>query len=146
MSERKIITIKEIDVVPRDRALSALRELSAAAADLVSEVLRRCALALESTLKLLRSSAYEIARSSEMIVVSDVGSIVVSRGDLESVDKAVVFKYIRELTFADDVTAEIFSSKVHRIARVNTVVIPRSLSAVLVASRCELVDRIVRKE
>lgn len=48
-----------------------------------------------------------------------------------------------ELIFADDVNNDIIKSKVARIVNVNTVYVPKSVSTLLIASKSELVKKIV---
>ncbi len=57
----------------------------------------------------------------------------------------MIFKDMDELIFADDVNNDIIKSKVARIVNVNTVYVPKSVSTLLIASKSELVKKIVPK-
>ncbi len=144
--ERKIITIRGISTPIYERALKLARELGITIGELVNEALRRYILTLEAIHKAIENQIESLAKSGDVIVVSGVDSIVVSKRDLELTPKKVVFKDIRELIFADDVTEDVFKEKVYEIVKVDKVVVPKSLSVLLVASKCRLVHRILPKE
>ena len=63
-------------------------------------------------------------------------------GGLIIIFVAVIFRDIGTLVFTDDVDDKLFSEKVLRIIRVGTVSIPKTMSSLLVASRCERVGKI----
>ncbi len=144
--ERKIITIRGISTPVYERALKLARELGITIGELVNEALRRYIMTLEAIHKAIESQIEALSRSGDVIVISGVDSIVVSKKDLELAPKKVVFKDLRELVFADDVTEDVFRDKVYEIVKVDKVVVPKTLSVLLVASKCRLVHRIVPKE
>ncbi len=84
-------------------------------------------------------------RAGDVIVISGVSSLTVTRADLETLEKPVIFKDMDELVFADDVTNDLIKNKVARIVNVNTVYTPKSVSTLLIASKSELVKKIVPK-
>ncbi|WP_243679435.1 hypothetical protein [Vulcanisaeta souniana] len=85
-------------------------------------------------------------RSGDVVMISGVSSLTVTKVDLESLDKPVVFKDMDELIFTDDVTNELIKSKVAKIVNVNTVYVPKSVSTLLIASKSELVKKIVPRQ
>jgi len=144
--ERKIITIRGVDQAVYERALKLARELGITIGELVNEALRRFIATLENARRAIEAHLEMLAKTGDVIIISGVDSITVGKKDLEAIDKKVVFKDIKELIFADDVTDDIFKEKVYEIVNVDKVVVPKSLSTLLVASKCRYTHRIVSKE
>lgn len=145
MSEKKIITIRGVSVPVYEKALRLARDLGITIGELVNEALKRYISTLETIMKTVESHIEELKRSGNVIVISNIGTLTVSRRDLENIDRQVVFKDIKELVFQDDITDELFRDKVYKIVRVDTIYIPKTLSSVLVASKCEFVNKILTK-
>ncbi len=145
-TERKTITIRGVDQCVYERALRLARELGLTVGDIINEALRRFIASIESAKRAIETHIEMLTRSGDIVIISSVDTLVVTRKDLESIPKKVVFKDIKELIFGDDVTEDIFREKVYEIVSVNRVVVPRTLSTLLVASRCRYVHKIVHPE
>ncbi len=145
-TERKTITIRGVDQCVYERALRLARELGLTVGDIINEALRRFIASIESAKRAIETHIEMLTRSGDIVIISSVDTLVVTRKDLESIPKKVVFKDIKELIFGDDVTEDIFREKVYEIVSVNKVVVPRTLSTLLVASRCRYVHKIVHPE
>lgn len=76
------------------------------------------------------------------LVISDVSSLTISRGDLESVDGKVSFRGIERLEFKEDVDEELFNSKVRSVAYCNEIVIPRTLRKLTVLAKCRKIGKV----
>jgi len=137
-NERKTVTIRGLSTELYERVTRVAREMGVTVGEFVNEALKQYISVLEGISKTLDN----VVKSGDAIVISNVSSLVVTRSDLEGVSKGVIFKDMDELIFADDVTSELFQNKVVKIVNVNTVYVPKSLSTLLVASRCELVKKI----
>ncbi len=141
--EKKTVTIRGLSRPTYERAVRLARELGVTVGELINDALRRYISALETISRGIESHIRRLMETGEVLVISNISSITVSRKDLEYSEKMIVFKDIKELVFTDDITDDIFREKVYKIIRVDTVSIPKTLSAILVASKCELVNRIV---
>ncbi len=138
--EKKTVTIRgglSTDIY--DRVSRLARETGTTIGEIVNEALRRYIATLENISKAIDN----MIRAGDVVVISGVSSLTVTRADLETLDKPVVFKDMDELIFADDVNNDIIKSKVARIVNVNTVYVPKSVSTLLIASKSELVKKIV---
>ncbi|GAB6947533.1 hypothetical protein JCM16161A_16630 [Vulcanisaeta sp. JCM 16161] len=140
-SERKTVTIRGLSTDIYDRVSRLARETGTTIGEIVNEALRRYIATLENISKAIDN----MIRAGDVVVISGVSSLTVTRADLEALDKPVIFKDMDELIFADDVNNDIIKSKVARIVNVNTVYVPKSVSTLLIASKSELVKKIVPK-
>ncbi len=82
---------------------------------------------------------------SKSIVISEIGSLTVSKSDLENSDKKISFINIKRLEFEEDVDEELFNSKVKSIVYCDELVIPRSLWKLAILSKCRRIEKIVKK-
>lgn len=137
--EKKTVTIRGLNTDIYDRVSRLARETGTTIGEIVNEALRRYITTLENISKAIDN----MIRAGDVVVISGVSSLTVTRADLETLDKPVVFKDMDELIFADDVNNDIIKSKVARIVNVNTVYVPKSVSTLLIASKSELVKKIV---
>ncbi|NPA23375.1 MAG: hypothetical protein GXO23_03665 [Crenarchaeota archaeon] len=144
--ERRIITIRGISMPVYERALRLARELGITIGELVNEALKRYITTLEAIHRAIESHLENLARAGDVVIVSNIDYLKVKRKDLEAVPRKIVFKDIRELEFDEDVTEDLFNEKVYEIVRVDKVVVPKTLSTLLVASKCKLVHKITHKE
>ncbi len=138
-NERKTVTIRGLSIDVYDKVSRLARETGATVGEIVNDALRRYI----STLESISRTIDNMIRAGDVAVISGVSSLTVTKADLESLDKPVVFKDMDELIFTDDVTNELIKSKVARIVNVNTVYVPKSVSTLLIASKSELVKKIV---
>ena len=140
-SERKTVTIRGLSVDIYERISRLAREMGVTVGEIVNEALRRYITTLENVSRAIDN----LVRSGDVVVISGVSSLTVTKADLESLDKPVVFKDMDELVFADDVTNDLIKNKVAKIVNVNTVYVPKTVSTLLIASKSELVRKIVPK-
>ncbi len=138
-SERKTVTIRGLSTDIYDRVSRLAREMGTTIGEIVNDALRRYIATLENVSRTIDN----MIRAGDVIVISGVSSLTVTRTDLETLDKPVIFKDMDELIFADDVDNAIIKNKVARIVNVNTVYVPKSVSTLLIASKSELVKKIV---
>ena len=138
-SERKTVTIRGLSTDIYDRVSRLARETGTTIGEIVNEALRRYIATLENISKAIDN----MIRAGDVVVISGVSSLTVTRADLETLDKPVIFKDMDELIFADDVNNDIIKNKVARIVNVNTVYVPKSVSTLLIASKSEFVKKIV---
>jgi predicted DNA-binding protein len=140
-SERKTVTIRGLSVDIYNRISRLARELGVTVGEIVNEALRRYITTLENVSRTIDN----LVRSGDVVVISGISSLTVTKADLESLDKPVVFRDMDELVFADDVTNDLIKNKVAKIVNVNTVYVPKTVSTLLIASKSELVRKIVPK-
>jgi len=140
-SERKTVTIRGLSVDIYERISRLAREMGVTVGEIVNEALRRYITTLENVSRAIDN----LVRSGDVVVISGVSSLTVTKADLESLDKPVVFRDMDELVFADDVTNDLIKNKVAKIVNVNTVYVPKTVSTLLIASKSELVRKIVPK-
>ncbi|WP_252901313.1 hypothetical protein [Vulcanisaeta sp. JCM 14467] len=137
--ERKTVTIRGLSTDIYDRVSKLARETGTTIGEIVNEALRRYITTLENISRAIDN----MIRSGDVVVISGVSSLTVTRADLEALDKPVIFKDMDELIFAEDVNNDIIKNKVARIVNVNTVYVPKSVSTLLIASKSEFVKKIV---
>lgn len=140
-SERKTVTIRGLSSDIYERVSMLARETGTTIGEIVNEALRRYI----STLEHVSSFIDNLIKQGNVVVISGVSSLTVTKMDLESLDKPVVFKDMDELVFADDVTNDLIKDKVAKIVNVNTVYVPKTVSTLLIASKSEFVKKIVPK-
>jgi Ribbon-helix-helix protein, copG family. len=140
-SERKTVTIRGLSTDIYDRISKLAKETGTTVGEIVNDALRRYIATLENISRAIDN----MIRAGDVIVISSVSSLTVTRADLETLEKPVIFKDMDELVFADDVTNDLIKNKVARIVNVNTVYTPKSVSTLLIASKSELVKKIVPK-
>jgi predicted DNA-binding protein len=138
---RKTVTIRGLSAELYERVTRVAREMGVTVGEFVNEALKQYISVLEGISKTLDN----IVKSGDVLVISNVSSLVVTRKDLEGVSKGIIFKDMDELVLADDVTSDLFLEKIVKIINVNTVYVPKTLSTLLVASRCELVKKITSR-
>jgi len=140
-SERKTVTIRGLSTDIYDRISKLAKETGTTVGEIVNDALRRYIATLENISRAIDN----MIRAGDVIVISGISSLTVTRADLETLEKPVIFKDMDELVFADDVTNDLIKNKVARIVNVNTVYTPKSVSTLLIASKSELVKKIVPK-
>ena len=138
-SEKKTVTIRGLSIDIYDRISRLARETGTTIGEIVNEALRRYIATLENISRTIDN----MIKAGDVVVVSGVSSLTVTRADLEALDKPVIFKDMDELIFADDVNNDIIKNKVAKIVNVNTVYVPKSVSTLLIASKSEFVKKIV---
>ncbi|RLG88736.1 MAG: hypothetical protein DRO15_02185 [Thermoprotei archaeon] len=154
---RKAITIRGIDKDLYDRILVLARETGKTVGELLNEAMKLLLIIGPVALRATSRVAQGIISASraitegvvegfqDVIEVSGVDELVVTRSDLEQVEKPLVFKLIKRLEFADDIPYELFVSKVKAIILCNEVLIPSTYPKLKVVNICRMVRRIITK-
>ena len=75
--------------------------------------------------------------------IGNIEKVSVSKSDLESLGGPVLFHDIESLVFEDDVSIPIFQKYVMEIKHVEKLTIPKTLSKLLVYTKCYRVDNVV---
>ena len=71
--------------------------------------------------------------------------VTVSKNDLESLEKPVIFKNINKLTFAEDVDWSTFRDYIEEIKNVKELTVPNTLTELQVLAKSKSVAKINRK-
>ena len=140
--EKKTITIRGVDKTLYERVSELARQMGITIGEVINDALRKYLSFIEGIQSKVERELDELIQKGEAILIKDITSLTVSRKDLEPLDRKVIFRDIGTLVFTDDVDDKLFSEKVLRIIRVGTVSIPKTMSSLLVASRCERVGKI----
>ncbi len=161
-SREKVYTIRGLDSDLYERFTKTAKELGVTVGDLMNMAMSNLLVTLEASkdsaqklsnaiskltekLKAAQSSAFRTVISSiaDFDLISDIDELTVTRADLESLDKPVVFSNIKRLVFANDVDWNLINSKVRSIKVVNELVVPKGVPVLQLAKKCQLVKRIV---
>ncbi len=118
------------------------RDVASAVADFAYETLRRHVELLRMASDALAAYARAVAGRPHVITIRGVKYMSVSKSDLEQIADRVAFESIDELKFEDDVDNETFRAKVDYIRDVRKLSIPKTLSRLLVYSRCANVSEV----
>jgi len=78
-------------------------------------------------------------------VITGIKELEVSRSDLESTEKSVMFLNIDKLIFRDDVDWNLIEKKVRGIRLVEEIVVPDHIPKLLLAKKCSMVGKIVTR-
>ncbi len=78
-------------------------------------------------------------------VITGIKELEVSRTDLESTEKPVMFLNIDKLIFKDDVDWDLIERKVRGIRLVDELVVPEHIPKLLLAKKCSMVGKIVTR-
>ena len=154
---RRVFSIRGLDPEIYDRFAKVARELGVSVGELMNEAMRFM-LSLVSLgtvagvegIKLLMKSLRGIKGIHELLgnveVISGLDELEVSREDLESIDKPVIFMNIKKLVFKEGIDRELIESKVRGIKLVDEVVVPKSIPKLMVARKCSMVRKLVSSE
>lgn len=140
--ERKTITIRGVDKSLYERISDIARQMGITIGEVINDALRKYLTFLENIQSRIEKELDELIQKGEAILIKDIKSLTISRKDLEHLDKKVIFRDINDLTFSDDVDDKLFNEKVLKIIRVSTISIPKTMSTILVSSKCERVGKI----
>jgi len=155
MSEEKkaIVSIRGVSEELYSKAVSLAKNIGVPVGEVVNEALRLLLSTIElgvaapgyvlrSILETGRRTIESITNLGNVIKVGDMEELTVSRRDLESVEGKVIFSNIKRLVFSNDVTPELFESKVHSIVFCDVIVIPEAIPKMKVLSKARLVKRV----
>lgn len=160
----KVYTIRGLDRDLYERFVKTAKELGVTVGDLMNMAMADFLVTLEASkdvsqrvsqgfsrfveaLKSAHASAMKALTSAvaDFDLISDINELTVTKADLESLERPVVFSNIKRLTFADDVDISTFNSKVRSIKLVDELVVPKGLPVLQVARKCQLVRKITVK-
>lgn len=156
--EKKTVTIRGIDKELYERILVLARETGKTVGEIINEAMRLLLtlgpMAIRATAKVAESVVSstkallgELAEEPKDVVeITGLEVLEISKQDLESIEKPVIFKDIKKLVIGSDVPFELFNSKVKGIVLCGEVLIPKTYPKLLVATKCKLVKRIAYSE
>ncbi|BBD71998.1 hypothetical protein HS1genome_0387 [Sulfodiicoccus acidiphilus] len=146
--ENRPKTIRGIDPDLYDRALALSRQTGKTVGQVINDALSNLLNALDST----ADKVQEVGRAfvegvqegrGELTVISNVEEIEVTREELASLGRQVVFRSVKRLVLGEDVDRETFEKYVNSIVQVEELVVRnKSLPKLTVLQRCRFVKRI----
>lgn len=154
---KRVFSIRGLDPEIYDRFAKVARELGVSVGELMNEAMRFM-LSLVSVgtvagvegIKLLMKSLRGVKGIHESLgnveVISGLDELEVSREDLESIDKPVIFMNIKKLVFKEGIDRGLIESKVRGIKLIDEVVVPKSIPKLIVARKCSMVRKLVSSE
>ncbi len=95
---------------------------------------------ISTPINLLRGFVEEV---KDFDIISGIEELEISRNDLLSIEKPVIFLNIKELVIKEDVDKGLFEQKVRGIKFVDVVKVHKRLPKLFVAKKCSFVKRIV---
>ncbi|ABW01217.1 hypothetical protein [Caldivirga maquilingensis] len=148
--EKKQVTIKGVDKELYDKALQMSREMGITVGELINKSLKAFISLADVTNKAVTSMAQAISESSKAFVegakgariISNIDELIVTREDLENLDSQVTFRGIKRLVFSNDVTWELFDSKVSSIVMCDEVVLPKTIPKLKAVEKMRFVKKI----
>ncbi len=155
--KKKVYTIRGIDPKTYEAFTRLARELNVNLGKLVSEAMRLTLTITEATGKnslrkiLQLTSGITLGATSgeegdDVEIITGVKELEVTREDLESMEKPIVFLNMRKLEFTDDVTWELIDRKVRQIKLVENLVVPKHIPKLKIAGKCLMVERITTRD
>ena len=154
---KRVFSIRGLDPEIYDRFAKVARELGVSVGELMNEAMRfmlslvsvGTVAGVESVKSLMKSlrgvkGIHELLGDVE--VISGLDELEVSREDLESIDKPVIFMNIKKLVFKEGIDRGLIESKVRGIKLVDEVVVPKSIPKLIVARKCLMVRKLVSSE
>ncbi|MCD6196207.1 MAG: hypothetical protein J7J82_05435 [Staphylothermus sp.] len=95
---------------------------------------------ISTPMTLLRGFVEEV---KDFDIISGVEELEISRNDLLSIEKPVIFMNMKKLVIGEDVDKALFEQKVRGIKFVEVVKVHKKLPKLLVAKKCSFVKKIV---
>ena len=155
--KKKVYTIRGIDPKTYEAFTRLARELNVNLGKLVSEAMRLTLTITEATSKKSLKKILELTsgitrgatsgeEGEDVEIITGVKELEVTREDLESMEKPVVFLNMRKLEFTDDITWELIDKKVSQIKLVENLVVPKNIPKLKIAGKCLMVERITTRD
>lgn len=156
--ERKTVTIRGIDKDLYRKLLVIAEESGKTVGELMNEAMKLLLALGSSVVKIgekVAESTVEISRAigegikaglESTLIISGVNELVVTKKDLESIDKPVSFRAIKRLVFDEDIPYELFDNKVSSIVFCGEVIVPKTYSKLKVLTKCKFVKIVKHKE
>ena len=154
--EKTQVTIKGVDKELYERAVQTARELGMTIGELVNRSLKAFLTLTDTAGKAVTSLTQTVTESGRALVegvrqgaqgvktISNIDELTISKSDLESLDTPVSFRGIKRLVFTDDVTWDLFNSKVASIILCDEVVLPKSVPKLRALEKMRFVKRVTQ--
>lgn len=148
--EKTSITIRGVDKDLYNRLSILARETGKTIGELVNESMRLMLSFTDSLGKTITSFGESLREGwrearDKYLEISLLDELVVTRKDLEELDKPVIFKNVKRIVISDDIPYELFEEKVREIIMCKEVIIPRSYPKLKVARRIRLGGKIISR-
>ncbi|MCI2414118.1 MAG: hypothetical protein MPF33_02510 [Candidatus Aramenus sp.] len=147
--EKKTVTIRGVD----QELYNRLNELAKRTGKTVGELTNQAYkifLGVTDTAKKVAITAVESGKSlvegfketAEIVTVSDVDEIEITKDEIRGLDKPVAFRNVKKLVFVgiDDSDLE----KIKEIVGVDEVVIPKGVNKIKLLQKCRMVKRVTQ--
>jgi len=152
--DEKTVTVRNIDKETYDKLMAVARELGMKSGEVINQALRTflatveygISMPIEATKEASKQFFAKLAELKDVSIISDLDKLDVSAEDLNAVKGKVLFRNIKELRFEDDVTIDLFKSKILGITLVDKSVLPKNLPKLVVLRRAKFVKEVVRAE
>lgn len=152
--EKVSVTIRGVDKKLYENITKKAKELNITVGNLLNEAMREFLSILDEGLdtfqkitdRTVTSIRANIPTQPSNIIIKDIGEIKLSASDLLKAEKPIVIINVRKVVFSEDVTEDLFKDKIKAIKLSDEVIIPKSISIILVAQRCQLVKRIIQAQ
>jgi hypothetical protein len=106
---------------------------------------RNRGMAIGKLVTLAMSNLLEVKTMGNYKIENINREVIVSKNDLESLEKPVIFKNINKLTFAEDVDWSTFRDYIEEIKNVKELTVPNTLTELQVLAKSKSVAKINRK-
>lgn len=149
--DKTSVTIRGIDKDLYNRLSVLARETGKTIGELINESMRLM-LSFTDNLGRKLTSFSEAFREGlreardKYLEIGLLDELVVTRRDLEEVDKPVVFKNIKRLIISDDVPYELFEEKISEIIMCKEVIVPENYPKLKVARKIRFGGKIISKK
>ncbi|MEM0020870.1 MAG: hypothetical protein QW333_01560 [Fervidicoccaceae archaeon] len=151
--EKKVsVTIRGIDKDLYERISRKAKELNITVGTAINEAMRDFLSALDAGLEIFQKSTDKALTSirtalpaqQTSIIIKDIGEIRITANDLMKADRPILLLNVKKIVFTDDVTENIFREKIRSIKIAEEVVIPKGISMITVAQKCQMVKKITQ--
>ncbi len=154
-SKRKDVTIRGVNSDLYDKAAEVARRTGKTIGDVINEALKLfldMTEGLRTSLQPIVDGAKEAGKilgasmsSLAPAMISSLDELEISKGDLEQFRKKIIFSDIKKLYFTDDVDSETLEKYVAMIRNCEEVRVPKSISKLLVLSRCRDIEKLTNE-
>ncbi|HDI74632.1 MAG: hypothetical protein DRJ52_04320 [Thermoprotei archaeon] len=138
--QKRPISVRGIDRSLYDEALKLAHQTGRTIGEVINEALKLLIAFYEGVSETV--SLEDKYKPPNVTEITGIDELTVSKEDLESENRPVLFKNIKRLRFSENVPQDTFSSKVYLIVVCDEVVIPHTLSKLEVAKKCRFVKKL----
>lgn len=150
--EKVSITIRGIDKELYENISKKAKELNITIGNLFNEAMKEFLSMLDDGLdafqkitdRTVTSIRANIPAQTSSIIIKNIGEIKLTAADLSKADKPIIIINVKKVELSNDVTEELFREKIKAIKFSDEVVVPKNISIILVAQRCQLVKKITQ--